>query len=142
MAQEDNGDLFYAIHCLDDLSCGMVDNGVRFGGSVKRIENYVEHKLWQGTTSDPNSPHFIKKFAAGPMESEDGKYMIGSLFIVQATREKAEAFIHDDVFFKKNVWKSISIARYISIPNGLKPAKTIMDGEDRTTLRMVAEDSA
>lgn len=34
-------------------------------------------QAWQGITSDPTSPHFIKKIAAGPLESDDGKYMIG-----------------------------------------------------------------
>jgi hypothetical protein len=37
--------LVYVLHCMDDLSCGMVDKGDRFGGSVKRIENYAAHKV-------------------------------------------------------------------------------------------------
>jgi hypothetical protein len=35
----------YVLHCMDDLSCGMVEKGDRFGGSVKRIENYAAHKV-------------------------------------------------------------------------------------------------
>lgn len=41
----DEGTYLYAIHCLDDLSCGMVDKGQRFGGSVKRMSVYAEHKV-------------------------------------------------------------------------------------------------
>ena len=82
----------YVIHCLDDLSCGMTNNndtnGIRFNGSIKRMSVYGEHKAWQGETSNPNSNHYIKKIAAGPMESEDGKYMIGSMFIVEGTLNK------------------------------------------------------
>lgn len=99
----------YVIHCLDDLTCGMVDKGVRFGGSVKRMSVYPEHKAWQAETSNPQSPHFIRKIAAGPLESEDGKFMIGSMFIVEATREEAVQFNQNDPFYKANVWESVSI---------------------------------
>lgn len=97
----------YVIHCLDDLECGMEDKGARFGGSVKRHSCYAEHKAYQGATSDPSSPNYIKKIAAGPMESEDGKYMIGSCFIVEATREEAEAFNRNDPFTANGVWKTV-----------------------------------
>ena len=137
----------YVIHCMDDLSCGMVDNDAikqggckhtRFGGSVKRMSVYAEHKAWQGETSNPNSPHYIKKISAGPMESEDGKYMIGSMFIVESTLKKAQAFIDQDPFSAASVWEKITINRYISIPNGIKEVKCEKDGDDITTIRMVS----
>ena len=102
----------YVIHCLDDQSCGMTQGAfgdTRFGGSIKRIGAYAEHKAWQGETSNPESPNFIKKICAGPMESEDGKYMIGSCFIVEATRVQAEAFIANDPFKAAGVWEQVSI---------------------------------
>ena len=135
----------YVIHCIDDQSCGMIDNdalkgcsNTRFGGSVKRMSVYTEHKTWQGETSNPNSPHYIKKIAAGPMESEDGKYMIGSMFIVESTLKQAQAFIDQDPFKAANVWEKISINRYISIPNGINEVKCEKDGDDITTIRMVS----
>jgi uncharacterized protein len=129
----------YIIHCIDDDECGMEEGsfgGVRFGGSKKRMSVYMEHKAWQGETSNPESPNYIKKIAAGPMESEDGKFMVGSCFIVEATRAEATAFNENDPFFKAGVWKSITINKYISIPNGIKPVLCKNDGPDLTTIRM------
>jgi hypothetical protein len=44
-------------------------------------------------------------------ESECGKYMIGSCFIVEATREEVERFNQEDPFFAAKVWETISISR-------------------------------
>jgi len=64
----------HIIQCFDDQSCGMQESATgRFGGSVKRLGVYAEHKKYQGETSDPASPNYIQKIAAGPMESECGK---------------------------------------------------------------------
>jgi len=99
-----------------------------------------QHTLaWQGETSNPDSPNFIRKISAGPLESEDGKYMVGSCFIVEATLEEATAFNQNDPFFHAGVWEKISINPYISIPNGIKPVRVEKDGDDLTTIRMVPE---
>ena len=69
----------HVIHCLDDLSCGYSEGffgDVRFSGSKKRISVYADHKAWQGETSNPESPNYIKKISAGPMESDCGKYVM------------------------------------------------------------------
>ena len=47
--------------------------------------------------------------------------MIGSCFIVYATRAEAERFIAEDIFTHANVWERVTINRWISIPNGIKP---------------------
>ena len=73
------------------------------------------------------------------MESEDGKYMIGSLFIVEGTRAEAEAFNRNDPFYEAGVWEKVTIARYISIPGGIKPVRMEKDGDDMTTIRMMTE---
>lgn len=93
----------------------------------------------QATTSDVESPHYIKKIAAGPMESDDGKYMIGSLFIVEGTRTEAEAFNRNDPFYAAGVWERITIERWISIPNGIKPVRMVKDGDDMTSIRMESD---
>lgn len=72
----------YVLHCVDDQSCGMVENGSRFGGSTLRMNNLLEHRVYQAATNDPNSANYICKIAAGPNESECGRYMIGSTIIV------------------------------------------------------------
>lgn len=97
----------YLIHCLDDISGEMIEKGTRFGGSAKRLGVYLEHRAYLATTNDPASPNYIKKVAAGPMESEDQKYMIGSFFIVESTREEAEAFNRNDPFRINNVWDKV-----------------------------------
>ncbi len=98
----------YAIHCLDDISGEMIDKGDRFGGSAKRMSNYADHKAYLATTNDPTLPNYIKKICAGPLESDDLKYMIGSFFIVEATREEAERFNQNDPFCKNHVWEKES----------------------------------
>lgn len=98
----------YHIYCEDDLTCGMVDNGLRFGGSTKRMAVFKEHKAYQGRTADPAEREYVQKIAAGPMESEDGKYMIGSVFILYCTRAAAEAFIENDPFKAAGVWQRVS----------------------------------
>jgi uncharacterized protein YciI len=103
----------YLIHCLDDQSCGMEERGIRFGGSVKRLSVYAEHKAYQGQTANPESPNYIKKIAAGPMESEDGKFMIGSCFIVESTREAAERFINEDPFHAAGVWEKVRSVHFL-----------------------------
>jgi hypothetical protein len=130
------------VHCPDDLSVGMTEGAfgdVRFGGSVKRIGNYAAHKARQADTSDPSSPNYNKKISAGPMESEDGKFMVGSCFIIEATREAVEAFIAGDIFKSEGVWdaEKISINRYTSF-SGIKAVEAVNDGPDLTTVRMVA----
>lgn len=62
-----SGRFMYMIHCMDDQKCGMEERGVRFGGSVKRLSVYLEHRAYQTETSDPLSSKFIRKIAAGPM---------------------------------------------------------------------------
>jgi uncharacterized protein YciI len=40
-------------------------------------------------------------------ESEDGKFMVGSLFIVEATKEEAESFIRNDPFSIQGIWEKV-----------------------------------
>lgn len=127
----------YIIHCIDDPSCGLEERGHRFGGSVKRLSVYVEHRAYQGETSDPLSLKFIRKIAAGPMESDCGKYMIGSCFIVEATKDEATRFNQEDPFFAAKVWGQISISKWVSIPNGIKPVTVAKDGDDLKSVRMI-----
>ena len=41
--------------------------------------------------------------------------MIGSLFIVESTRQEAENFVRNDPFFQCGVWKQVfSVSPYLS----------------------------
>jgi uncharacterized protein YciI len=126
----------FIIHCMDDISGEMIDKGGRFGGSAKRFSVYGEHKAYLAVTSDPSSPSFIHKIAAGPLESDDKRYMIGSFFIVEATREEAENFNRNDPFFINGVWEKITISRWVSTI-GIKPADAVMNDDDFSTIHMV-----
>lgn len=44
---------------------------------------------------------------------------VGSCFILESTKEAAWNFLHNDPFFKAGVWASVSVNRYVSIPNGI-----------------------
>jgi len=127
----------FTIHCLDDLSGGLQSNGARFGGSIKRMKYLQQHKAWQAETSSSSSRFFINKVAAGPLESDDGRFMIGNMFIVEATREEAESFISKDPFKLYGVWEKIVYARYCSIPDGILPVLAQQEGDDGNTVKMV-----
>ncbi|KAG5187116.1 YCII-related [Tribonema minus] len=106
----------YVITCVDDQSCGPADPPAEpRSGSAKRIGIYAEHKAYQASTADPDSPNFITKITAGPMVTDDGKYMVGSSFIVEGTREQVEAFYKNDPFYKAGVWASITCEQYFSV---------------------------
>ncbi|CAM9268163.1 unnamed protein product [Ectocarpus fasciculatus] len=109
----------YAIQCLDDQSCGKADGEPR-GGSTKRMGNYPAHKEYQAATANPEDPRFINKVSAGPLVNEVDDYMIGSFFLVAATREEAQNFVDNDPFKKEGVWSTISFERYVSVV-GVKP---------------------
>jgi hypothetical protein len=60
--------------------------------------------------------------------------MIGSCFIVYATRAEAERFIAEDIFTHANVWERVTINRWISIPNGIKPVAVEKAPDDTTNV--------
>mmetsp|Transcript_4615 Transcript_4615/g.7587 ORF Transcript_4615/g.7587 Transcript_4615/m.7587 type:complete len:115 (+) Transcript_4615:1066-1410(+) len=101
----------YAVSCIDDVRGGLqpaAENGnaiSSLGGSSNRLHNYAAHKRYQHGTSDVSSPHhkYIRKLMAGPLLSDDGKYMIGSCFILEGTRQEVEDFIECDPFHQQGV---------------------------------------
>ncbi|CAM9968409.1 unnamed protein product [Scytosiphon promiscuus] len=93
------------------------------------MSNYPAHTAYQKKTATPGDPDFIEKIAAGPMVEEDDKYMVGSFFLLSATREEADKFVDNDPFKKARmctskaeggVWETIKIERYVSVV-GIKP---------------------
>lgn len=58
---------------------------------------------------DDNDQHI---FFTGPQEEDDGSANIGSLFIVNApTRKDAEAFVHNETFYRAGVFETVVIRR-------------------------------
>ena len=132
----------YAIQALDDVSSGFVQGaweGKRFNGSAKRIDNYAAHKTYQAEVMNKDSPHYIDKVGAGPLESEDGANMIGSFLLVHSTRAEAEAFVANDPFTAAGTWSSVSIHRWQPMAS-MKTVEVVKDGADLTTIRCQTTD--
>lgn len=59
-----------------------------------------DRQEYQAATANPEDPRFINKVSAGPLVDEVDDYMIGSFFLVAATREEAQKFVDNDPFKK------------------------------------------
>ncbi|MCG6856944.1 MAG: YciI family protein [Salaquimonas sp.] len=84
--------MLFAIHALDH------DDAVE-----RRLAHYEAHKSYLTASA-------MKMVISGPLITDDGETMIGSLFIVEAdNRDDVVAFNRADPFAKANVWKSVEI---------------------------------
>jgi uncharacterized protein YciI len=88
----------FALHAID-----------RPGALPHRMEHYAAHRAFIETEGE----HGITVVLSGPLQSDDGEVMTGSLFIIEAPdRETVEAFAKADPFCRENVWGEISITRF------------------------------
>ena len=84
--------MLFVIHALD-----------HDGASDRRLQHYDAHKTYLSKAS-------VKSVISGPLMSEDGTTMIGSMFIVDAPdRFAVEAFNTADPFNQAGIWRSIEI---------------------------------
>ena len=82
----------------------------RQGALPKRLENYDAHKAFLSDTS----AHGVKIVMSGPLTSDDGQTMIGSLFVVEAAdRATVEAFNQADPFHRAGIWERVTITGFI-----------------------------
>lgn len=87
--------MLYVVHCLD-----------KPGHVAKRMELVNVHRAYLATKP-------IDVLSSGPLLSEDGSEMIGSLFIVDAAnRAEVEAFSAGDPFTKADLWQAVNLQRY------------------------------
>lgn len=85
----------YIIHCLDAVDA-----------LPRRLQNYEAHKAYLETAP-------VHILVSGPLMSDDGETMIGSLFLVEAPDKAAvQSFNEADPFRKATVWASIAIHRF------------------------------
>ncbi len=88
----------FAVHALDHP-----------GSLSRRLEHYTAHRNF--IESDRN--HGVTIVMSGPLQSDDGEIMIGSLFIVEAAgRAEVEAFFEADPFMVAGVWDKVHITRF------------------------------
>jgi uncharacterized protein YciI len=90
--------MLFAIHALD-----------KPGALPVRLANYDAHKAYlEGGDRLP-----VTIVMSGPLVSDDGATMIGSLFLVEAPgRAEAEAFNSADPFAAAGVWEKVTITGF------------------------------
>jgi len=88
----------FAIHALDHPNALPL-----------RLEYYAAHRAYVESAEAGG----IRVVLSGPLQSDDGEMMIGSLFIIEAAnRESVAAFTAADPFITQGVWATVSIARF------------------------------
>jgi uncharacterized protein YciI len=88
----------FAVHALDHA-----DN------LPARLQHYAEHRSFVETASALG----VDVVMSGPLQSDDGGVMIGSLFLIEAENSaQVRQFIEADPFSVNLVWGQVSITRF------------------------------
>lgn len=83
----------------------------RPGASSSRLENYEAHKAYLAKASQDG---LVRVVMSGPLVSDDGKTMRGSLFVLEAPdRLSVEQFHVADPFARAGIWERVSISAFI-----------------------------
>lgn len=91
--------MLFAIHALD-----------RSDALPIRLASYEAHKAFLSDTSRFG----VRILMSGPLVSDDGETMIGSLFLVEAPgRAEVEAFNRADPFAAAGVWDKVTITGFL-----------------------------
>ncbi len=86
----------FIVHCLDAPDA-----------LPRRLEHYEAHKAYLGAAP-------VRIVVSGPLMSDDGETMIGSLFLIEAdTKAAVEAFNAGDPFRRNGIWSEIRIHRFL-----------------------------
>ncbi len=88
----------FALHAID-----------RSGALPLRLEHYTAHRAFVETEAE----YEITVVLSGPLQTDDGEMMTGSLFIIEAPdRAAVEAFAKADPFMLAGVWGEVTITRF------------------------------
>jgi uncharacterized protein YciI len=91
--------MLYVIHALD-----------KDGALPVRLAHYDEHKAFLADTSQ----YGVNIVMSGPLVSDDGATMIGSLFLVDAPdRDAVVRFNAADPFARAELWASLAITAFM-----------------------------
>jgi len=86
----------FIVHCLDAPDV-----------LPRRLEHYEAHKAYLSTAP-------VRILVSGPLMSDDGETMIGSLFLIEAeTKAAVEAFNAGDPFRRAGIWAEVRIHRFL-----------------------------
>lgn len=87
--------MLFTIYCID-----------KPGMEQKRAEVMPAHVEYLGT--DP-----IKLVISGPLESDDGEHIVGSLYLVEAEdRAEVEAFQANDPLVAADIWETVEVRAF------------------------------
>lgn len=74
-----------------------------------RLEHYAAHRAFVESETENG----ISIVLSGPLQSDDGEIMTGSLFILEAVdRARVEAFAKNDPFAQAGLWEHVTITRF------------------------------
>jgi uncharacterized protein YciI len=74
-----------------------------------RLDHYAAHRAFV----EDQEAQGISVILSGPLQSDDGEVMTGSLFVLEASdRAAIDAFVKDDPFTRQGVWGEVRISRF------------------------------
>lgn len=86
----------FIVHCLDAPDA-----------LPRRLEHYEAHKAYLDIAP-------VRILVSGPLMSDDGETMIGSLFLIEAeTKTAVDSFNAADPFRRNGIWAEIRIHRFL-----------------------------
>lgn len=89
----------FALHAID-----------RPDALTLRLEHYATHR----TFVEDQEAQGITVILSGPLQSDDGEMMTGSLFVLEAPdRAAVEDFVANDPFMLEGVWGEVRISRFL-----------------------------
>ncbi|HQT64646.1 MAG: hypothetical protein B7Z75_05265 [Acidocella sp. 20-57-95] len=75
----------------------------------RRLQHYAEHRSFVETANALG----VNVVMSGPLQSDDGGVMIGSLFLIEAENSaQVRQFIEADPFSVNKVWDQVSVTRF------------------------------
>jgi uncharacterized protein YciI len=88
--------MHFVVHCLDDP-----------GALPVRLSKYEAHKRYLASGA-------VTTVVSGPLLDDDGKTMIGSMFIFEApTKQHVVDVNSQDPFAKAGVWRRVNIHQFL-----------------------------
>jgi uncharacterized protein YciI len=74
-----------------------------------RLDHYADHRAFV----EDQETQGISVILSGPLQSDDGEVMTGSLFVLEANdRAAIDAFVKNDPFTLEGVWGEVRISRF------------------------------
>lgn len=76
----------------------------------RRLEHYAAHRTYIEANDTAEG---VSVVMSGPLQTDDGTTMIGSLILIDApSREAVEQFIAKDPFTSEGIWGKVRISRF------------------------------